>query len=79
MNQNNFIVLHEQLGHPRFIMILKIVEKSCGHPYKSKGVKVDCGPLPAHQNGMGRVEIFNPLAHFGLPYLVCKIGELAYP
>jgi len=34
-NRNEFLVWHDWLGHPRYIMIRKIVENSCGHPFKS--------------------------------------------
>jgi len=35
-NKNEFLVWHDRLGHPRYIMMRKIVENSCGHPLKSK-------------------------------------------
>jgi len=35
-NQNEFLVWQDRLGHPRYIMMRKIVENSCGYPLKSK-------------------------------------------
>ena len=34
-NKNEFLVWHDRLGHPRYIMMRKIAENSCGHPLKS--------------------------------------------
>jgi len=35
-NKNEFLVWHDRLGHPRYIMMRKIAENSCGHPLKSQ-------------------------------------------
>ena len=35
-NKNEFLVWHDRLGHPRYIMMQKKVENSCGHPLKSQ-------------------------------------------
>ena len=43
MNQNfnktnNFIIWHDKLGHPRLIMIRRIIENSYGHPLKNQKI-----------------------------------------
>ena len=44
-----FLIWRDRLGHPRYIMMRKIVENSCGHPLKSqKGKKIFFGPMSSH-------------------------------
>ncbi|KAJ9556307.1 hypothetical protein OSB04_010921 [Centaurea solstitialis] len=38
MDQENFILWHDRLGHPGSVMMRKIIEQSCGHPLENQKI-----------------------------------------
>ncbi|KAJ9546897.1 hypothetical protein OSB04_019440 [Centaurea solstitialis] len=38
MDRENFIIWHDQFGHPGSVMMRKIIEQSCGHPLENQKI-----------------------------------------